>query len=47
MSTPTVSTGPFPASRKVHVSDLRVAMREIDLAPTAKEPPVRVVRSAR
>ncbi len=43
----TVSTGPLPASRKVYVSgkrhpDLRVPLREIDLAPTANEPPVRV-----
>ncbi|MGH6990489.1 MAG: phosphomethylpyrimidine synthase ThiC, partial [Stellaceae bacterium] len=42
-----VSTGPLPASRKVHVSGarhpgLRVAMREIDLTPAANEPPVRV-----
>src|SRR5579871_2249478 len=42
-----VSTGPLPASRKVHVAgerhpDLRVAMREIDLSPAAKEPPLRV-----
>ena len=42
-----VSTGPLPASRKIYVSgkrhpDLRVPMREIDLAPTANEPPVRV-----
>ncbi len=42
-----VSTGPLPASRKVHVagrihSDLRVAMREIDLTPAAKEPALRV-----
>jgi len=42
-----VSTGPLPSSRKIHVGgrlhdDLRVAMREIDLAPSAKEPPVRV-----
>ena len=42
-----VTTGPLPASRKVHVPgtlhpDLRVAMREIDLAPSANEPPVRV-----
>jgi phosphomethylpyrimidine synthase len=41
-----VSTGPLPASRKVHVAgrvfpDLRVAMREIDLTPSAKEPPIR------
>ncbi len=42
-----VSTGPLPASRKVHVAGKRhplvnVAMREIDLPPTANEPPVRV-----
>ncbi|MGH7089926.1 MAG: phosphomethylpyrimidine synthase ThiC, partial [Stellaceae bacterium] len=42
-----VSTGPLPASRKVHVGgrrhgDVRVAMREIDLTPAAKEPPLRV-----
>jgi len=42
-----VSTGPLPASRKVHVPgerhpDVRVAMREIDLTAAAKEPPVRV-----
>jgi len=42
-----VTTGPFPASRKIHVAgrrhgDLRVAMREIDLTPSAGEPPVRV-----
>src|SRR5690349_21218114 len=44
---PQVTTGPFPSSRKVHVAgrrhgDLRVAMREIDLTPSANEPPVRV-----
>jgi phosphomethylpyrimidine synthase len=42
-----VTTGPLPASRKVHIAgthhpDLRVAMREIELAPSAKEPPLRV-----
>ncbi|HUA55511.1 MAG TPA: phosphomethylpyrimidine synthase ThiC [Candidatus Sulfotelmatobacter sp.] len=42
-----VTTGPLPASRKVHVPgerhrDLRVAMREIDLTPSSGEPPVRV-----
>jgi phosphomethylpyrimidine synthase len=42
-----VSTGPLPASRKVYVPgrqhpDIRVAMREIDLTPSANEPPVRV-----
>jgi phosphomethylpyrimidine synthase len=42
-----VTTGAFPASRKVFTTskryaDLRVAMREIDLEASAKEPPVRV-----
>jgi phosphomethylpyrimidine synthase len=42
-----VSTGPLPASRKIsiagrHHPELRVQMREIDLSPAAKEPPVRV-----
>jgi len=42
-----VTTGPLPASRKVHVAgerhrDLRVAMREINLAAAAQEPPLRV-----
>jgi phosphomethylpyrimidine synthase len=42
-----VSTGPLPASRKIHVQgqrhpSLRVAMREIDLEPGSGEPPVRV-----
>jgi phosphomethylpyrimidine synthase len=41
-----VTTGSFPSSRKVHVAgrrhgDVRVAMREIDLEPSANEPPVR------
>jgi phosphomethylpyrimidine synthase len=41
-----VSTGPLPASRKIGVPgkrfpDLRVQMREIDITPSAKEPPVR------
>ena len=43
----TVTTGALPASRKVHIPgtihpEVRVAMREIDLHPSAKEPPVRV-----
>ena len=43
----TVSTGPLPSSRKIHVAgeihkEIRVAMREIDLDPSAGEPPVRV-----
>src|SRR5206468_9591470 len=38
-----VTTGSFPSSRKVHVAgrrhgDIRVAMREIDLEPSANEP---------
>src|SRR5579862_7674187 len=42
-----VTTGAFPASRKVFASskrygDLRVAMREIDLEESAKEPPLPV-----
>jgi phosphomethylpyrimidine synthase len=42
-----VTTGAFPASHKVFTTskryaDLRVAMREIDLEASAKEPPVRV-----
>ena len=42
-----VSTGSLPASHKIYVSgerhrDLRVPMREIEVAPSAKEPPVRV-----
>ncbi|MBF0304963.1 MAG: phosphomethylpyrimidine synthase ThiC [Alphaproteobacteria bacterium] len=42
-----VTTGPLPASRKVHVAgslhpDIRVPMREIDLHPSAGEPPLAV-----
>jgi phosphomethylpyrimidine synthase len=42
-----VSTGPLPASRKTYVAgklfpDVRVAMREIDITPAAKEPPLPV-----
>jgi phosphomethylpyrimidine synthase len=41
-----VSTGALPASRKIAVAgkrhpELRVTMREIDVTPSAKEPPVR------
>jgi phosphomethylpyrimidine synthase len=44
---PRVTTGPFAASRKVHIAGSRlgaitVAMREIDLSPSANEPAVRV-----
>ncbi|MGB2200549.1 MAG: phosphomethylpyrimidine synthase ThiC [Pseudooceanicola atlanticus] len=49
--TPTVTTGPLPASRRVwhagdRYSDIRVPMREIDLHPTAGEPPVTVYDSS-
>ncbi|APE27980.1 phosphomethylpyrimidine synthase ThiC [Aurantiacibacter gangjinensis] len=37
-----VTTGPIRGSRKIHVGDRKVAMREIDLEPSAGEPPVRV-----
>ncbi|TCD13336.1 phosphomethylpyrimidine synthase ThiC [Oricola cellulosilytica] len=45
--TPTVTEGPLPASRKIYISgerhrDIRVPMRQIDLHPTAGEPPVTV-----
>ncbi|MEQ1929696.1 MAG: phosphomethylpyrimidine synthase ThiC [Parvularculaceae bacterium] len=45
--TPKVTAGPLPASRKVYVAgaaytDIRVPVREIDLHPSAKEPPVPV-----
>ena len=46
-SIPGVTTGPFPASRKIYIGgqrhgDVRVAMREIALTAGAHEPPVRV-----
>ncbi len=48
---PMVTSGPFPASRKIHVegqqySRIRVPMREIALHPTAGEPPVIVYDSS-
>ncbi|TDK51258.1 phosphomethylpyrimidine synthase ThiC [Antarcticimicrobium luteum] len=48
---PTVTTGPLPASRRVwHAGerhpDIRVPMREIDLHPSAGEPPVTVYDSS-
>ncbi|MBN9885864.1 phosphomethylpyrimidine synthase ThiC [Salipiger abyssi] len=48
---PTVTTGPLPASRRVwhrgeRHPDIRVPMREIDLHPTAGEPPVTVYDSS-
>ncbi|MDI7862078.1 phosphomethylpyrimidine synthase ThiC [Rhizobiaceae bacterium n13] len=50
-TTPTVTTGSLPASRKIHVPgqihpDIRVPMREIALHPTAGEPPVTVYDSS-
>src|SRR5215208_5233338 len=44
---PQVTTGPFPSSRKIYVAgkrhgDIQVAMREIDLEPSANEPAIRV-----
>ncbi|TJW68323.1 MAG: phosphomethylpyrimidine synthase ThiC [Mesorhizobium sp.] len=49
--TPTVSTGPLPASRKIHKQGslhprIRVPMREIAVHPTAGEPPVTVYDSS-
>ncbi|MEI7609519.1 MAG: phosphomethylpyrimidine synthase ThiC, partial [Rhodospirillaceae bacterium] len=43
----TVTTGPLPSSRKIYVPgtlfpEVRVAMREVDLTPSAGEPPVRI-----
>jgi len=37
-----VTTGPIRGSKKIHVGDLRVAMREIALEPSANEAPLRV-----
>ena len=42
-----VTTGPLPASRKLHIagsyhSDIRVPMREISVHPTSGEPPLKV-----
>jgi phosphomethylpyrimidine synthase len=37
-----VTTGPIRGSRKIHVGPLGVAMREIQLEPSANEPPLRV-----
>ena len=49
--TPKVTEGPLPASRKVYVEgrlhkDIKVPQREIDLHPTAGEPPVAVYDSS-
>src|SRR3954451_13283987 len=35
-----VTTGPIRGSRKIHLGDLNVAMRQVDLEPTSGEPPV-------
>ncbi|HEX6410888.1 MAG TPA: phosphomethylpyrimidine synthase ThiC [Sphingomicrobium sp.] len=35
-----VTTGPIRGSRKIHVGDLKVAMRTVDLEPSCGEPPV-------
>src|SRR5690242_576349 len=35
-----VTTGPIRGSRKIHVGDLKVAMRAVDLEPSSREPPV-------
>ncbi|MBO0903865.1 phosphomethylpyrimidine synthase ThiC [Jiella sonneratiae] len=47
IKTPTVTTGPLPASRKVYLAGtahpaIRVPLREIAVHPTAGEPPVTV-----
>ncbi|MBD9450756.1 phosphomethylpyrimidine synthase ThiC [Rhizobium sp. RHZ02] len=49
--TPTVTTGPLPASRKIYIPgdihpDVRVPMREISVHPTSGEPPVTVYDSS-
>ena len=42
-----ITTGALPGSRKIHIAgtlypDIRIAMREVVLEPSAKEPPVRI-----
>ncbi|WP_431320743.1 phosphomethylpyrimidine synthase ThiC [Rhizobium sp. YTU87027] len=49
--TPTVTTGPLPASRKIYIPGevhpyIRVPMREISVHPTSGEPPVTVYDSS-
>jgi phosphomethylpyrimidine synthase len=49
--TPEVTTGPLPASTKIHIAgelhpDIRVPMRQIVLHPTSGEPPVNVYDSS-
>lgn len=51
ISTSDVTTGPLPASRKIHIpgllhSEIRVPMREISVHPTAGEPPLKVYDSS-
>ena len=51
ISTPKVTTGALPASRKIYVKgtifpELRVPMREISVHPTANEPPLPVYDSS-
>ena len=46
-----VTTGPLPGSRRIHIAgtihpDIRVAMREVALDPSAGEPPVRIYDSS-
>ena len=36
----TVTTGPIRGSRKIHVGEHRVAMRQVDLERSSGEPPV-------
>ena len=43
----TISSRPISGSRKIHVAgtlfpDIRIAMREVALEPSANEPPVRI-----
>src|SRR5256885_2739749 len=35
-----VTAGPIRGSRKIHLGDLKVAMRAVDLEPSSGEPPV-------
>ncbi len=39
---PRVTTGPIRGSKKIHVGELKVAMREIHLEPSSGEPPLPV-----
>ncbi len=39
---PSVTTGPIRGSRKIYVGPLKVAMRAVDLEPSAGEPPLNV-----